>query len=204
MLARRMRLRDRPRPSGLVRAGRLAAALALALSLSACGGGRPAEDAGARPATPYVGRPAELFDDTIEPAAVGLDFDKGYDPKEDRLLRERALEGDAVVRVRVSTVTAKTNGPEPEFQLGLRTVEKLAGRRPPSPDFTVRLGKESASHGIMKNFDSRLVGRAFVAFVRQFAENGEPTLHFHLAPDTKDVKSAVEGAFTAGPAPAQK
>ena len=115
------------------------------------------------------------------------------------MLRERAQVGDAVLRVRVSTVTAKTNGPDAQFQLGLHTVEKLAGKYPPPVNFTVQIDKTSESHGIMKNFESRLVGYSFVAFVREFAHpNGERELHFHLAPDTKEVKAAVGDAMVMG------
>jgi len=158
-------------------------------------GGKDASDP-SRVLSPYSGRQADLFDDAIEPAAVGLDFDKGYAPRLDKALRERAQTGDAVVRVRVSTVTAKKDGPEATYQLGLHTVEKLAGKNPPPPDFTVQINKASESHGIMKNFESRLVGYAFVAFVREFAHpNGDREIHFHLAPDTKEVKMAVGDAM---------
>jgi hypothetical protein len=51
----------------------------------------------------------------------------------------------------------------------------------------------------MKNFESRLVGYAFVAFVREFATPaGDRELHFHLAPDTKEVKAAVSDALALG------
>lgn len=148
---------------------------------------------------PYSGRQADLFDDTIEPAAVGLDFDKGYAARVDKALRERAQLGDAVLRVRVSTVTTKKDGPYATYQLGLHTIEKLAGDAPPTPDFTVQINKTSDSHGIMKSFESRLVGYAFVAFVRAFTTaSGDRELHFHLAPDTKDVKTAVGEAVILG------
>ncbi|MBX3264130.1 MAG: cobalamin ABC transporter substrate-binding protein [Labilithrix sp.] len=187
----------RARPFGLVgttiAAGLLAAGAALG-----CGGAQGANDPN-RPVVPYSGRQADLFDDTIEPAAVGLDFEKGYAPRLDKALRERAQVGDAVLRVRVSTVTAKTDGPDAIYQLGLHTVEKLAGEHPPPVDFTVQIDKSSESHGIMKNFESRMVGYAFVAFVREFAHpSGDRELHFHLAPDTKDVKAAVGDAMLLG------
>jgi hypothetical protein len=163
----------------------------------ACGGG---SDAAKRPVEPYAGRPADLFDDTIEPAAVGLDFDKGYAPKVDRKLRERAQVGDAILRVRVATVTTKKEGPEATYQLGLHTVEKLAGKYAPPADFTVQINRKSESHGIMKNFESRLVGYAFVAFVREFSvPAGEREVHFHLAPDSKDVRAAVADALMQQP-----
>lgn len=172
----------------------LAASTLVGLAACGSGDGRDANDPN-RVLAAYAGRQADLFDDTIEPAAVGLDFDKGYTPRSDRTLRERAQTGDAVVRVRVATVTAKTDGPAVTYQLGLHTVEKLAGKVPPAADFTVQITKTSESHGIMKNFESRLVGYAFVAFVREFAHpSGDRELHFHLAPDTKDVKEAVSEA----------
>jgi hypothetical protein len=169
----------------------------LVLALAACGGA--AASAPARPIAGYSGRSAELFDDTVEPAAVGLDFDRGYSPRADPLLRERAQTGDATLRVRVSTVTAKKNGPEETYQLGLHTVESLGGKHPPPPDFTVTITKVSESFGILKNFEARLIGYAFIAFVREFAmPSGERELHFHLAPDTKEVKAAVSDAMLLG------
>jgi hypothetical protein len=188
-----VRLGRLARPFGFVRTT-VAAALGLGV-VAGCGGARDANDP-SRPVAAYSGRQADLFDDTIEPAAVGLDFDKGYAPRLDRTLRERAQVGDAVVRVRVSTVTAKSNGPEATYQLGLHTVEKLTGKHPPPVDFTVQINRSSESHGIMKNFESRLVGYAFVAFVREFAlPSGDREVHFHLAPDTKEVKAAVGDAM---------
>jgi len=168
------------------------------VGLGACGNGKDANDPG-RPLSPYSGRQADLFDDAIEPAAVGLDFDKGYAPRLDKSLRERAQIGDAVLRVRVQTVTTKKDGPEATYQLGLHTVEKLTGKNAPAPDFTVQINKASEAHGIMKNLESRLVGYSFVAFVREFAHpNGDREVHFHLAPDTKEVKLAVGDAMLLG------
>jgi hypothetical protein len=51
----------------------------------------------------------------------------------------------------------------------------------------------------MKNFESRLVGYGFVAFVREFSHsNGDREVHFHLAPDTKEVKQAAIDALALG------
>jgi len=176
----------------------LLGSITLVASLSAACGDGPAAADPSRQVSSYQGRHADLFDDSIDPAAVGLDFDKGYAPRLDRALRERAQVGDAVLRVKVSTVTAKTDGPEKSYQLGLHTVEKLAGKNPPAPDFTLQIDKHSESHGILKNFESRLVGYSFIAFVREFSHGEDRTVHFHLAPDTKEVKTAVGDAVLLG------
>ena len=161
----------------------------------------PSKGAGSatRPLPAYAGRAADLFDDAIDPASVGLDFDKGYTAKADPLLRERAQVSDAVLRVKVQTVTGKTDGPESAYQLGLHTVEKMTGDNPPPSDFTVGVNKSSESHGILKNFEGRLVGYPFIAFVREFVRpDGDREIHFHLSPDTKEVKSAVGDAVILG------
>ena len=89
------------------------------------------------PLSPYAGHVTELFDDVIEPAAVGYQgADDGDSRKGDALLRERTQTGDAVVRARVVTVTS---GPESQgdgWRIGLRTLETIAGKRPPEGDFT--------------------------------------------------------------------
>lgn len=181
---------------------RLAVLGGIACSAAACG---PINGptAPARPLPAYAGRAAELFDDTIEPAAVGMDFDKGYTPRADPTLRERAQVSDAILRVKVTTVTGKTDGSSPSYQIGLHTVEKMGGSNAPPTDFTVALNKASESHGIMKNFEGRLVGYPFIAFVREFVRaDGDHEVHFHLAPDTKEVRTAVGDAVILGEASA--
>ncbi|MBS2019881.1 MAG: cobalamin ABC transporter substrate-binding protein [Deltaproteobacteria bacterium] len=171
----------------------------LALGSAGCEASGRGATGPTRPLPAYAGRAADLFDDTIEPAAVGLDFDKGYSPKSDATLRERAQVSDAVLRVRVSTVTAKKDGPDSVYELGMHSVERLAGAHTPGDDFTVHLTKTSESHGIMKNFETRLVGTPFIAFVREFVRpDGDREIHFHLAPDTKEVKNAVGEAVILG------
>lgn len=180
--------------SGACRRSALGLVGLFAVALAACGG-QADPSAPTRPLPPYSGGSVELFDDTVEPAGVGLDFDKTYNPRSDVTLRERTQTADAVLRVRVQTVSSKTDGADAVFRLGLSTVEKLAGEHPPPSNFTVRIDKNSASYGILKNFESRLVGYPFIAFVREFIRpDGESELHFHLSQDTKDVKAAVSDA----------
>jgi hypothetical protein len=145
----------------------------------------------------YAGHHTELFDDTIEPAAVGLDLDKSFNARSDATLRERAQVGDAVVRVRLDTVTEKPEGSEKGYELRLRVLEKLAGKNPPEENtFSVYLGKESPSIGIMNHFGAQLVGKTFIGFVRLFNNKvGEREYHFHLSSDDKDVRRAVEDAM---------
>src|SRR5580704_8036503 len=105
------------------------------LATLACGASVTAAN---RPLPSYAGHATELFDDSIEPRAVGLDLEQQVpDPRTDALLRERAQLSDATLRVRITTLTEKSDGPDSLFQLGVRTVETLSGAFPPPDDFTV-------------------------------------------------------------------
>jgi len=172
---------------------------AVVLTIASCGTPGPAGPT--RPLPSYVGHAAELFDDTIEPAAVGISLDVGDDPRSDRRLRERTQVGDAVVRLRVTTITAKEdeNG-APFFILGLHTLESLAGAFPPGDTFEVTVRKTSPSAGLLKGMQEQIVGKTFVGFVRAFvAADGDQEIHFHLAPDTKlEIVAVKDAAALAG------
>jgi len=160
----------------------------------ACGG--PDANSPNRPLPPWEGHETELFDDAIDPRAVGLNLDDTRTPQSDDRVRERTQTGDAVVRARVDTVTEKRSGDSAEYWLGLRVVEKLAGEHPPPDEFVVRFDKASPSAGIVRSLDSRLGGKTFVVFVKQFkGPDNEPRFYAHLSSDSKDVIAAVKDAM---------
>src|SRR5450432_3216999 len=164
------------------------------VALASCGG--PDPNAPTRPLPAYEGHLAELFDDAIDPRAVVLNLDDTRTPQTDAAVRERTQVGDAVLRVKVQTVTSKQEGESVEYQLGLQVIEKLAGEHAPPDEFVVRLDKSAPSAGIVRSLDSRLGGKPFVCFVREFkSPNGEPRLYAHFASDSKDVVAAVKDAM---------
>ncbi|HZU82308.1 MAG TPA: hypothetical protein VE987_05305 [Polyangiaceae bacterium] len=187
-----------PAHRGLARA--LALALAAAIVQCACGGPETPARAPGRPVPAYEGHEAELFDDTLDPKAVGYELEHPSDPMTDALLRERTQVGDAVVRARVTTVTSKDEDKGLTWQIGLHTIERLAGTGPLANDFTVELGPRSPSAGIVRAWEGRLIGMRFITFVREFERPGSPgdtDLHFHLAPDRKEEAAAIRAAALA-------
>ena len=98
----------------------------------------------------YSGQPADEFDDTIEPHAVGLELETYASPKNDPALRRRAEAADLVARARVATVTGKSEAGNRSYELSFKTVERLAGKREAlvGDDFTVRIDRASPSLGI--------------------------------------------------------
>jgi hypothetical protein len=169
------------------------------LALVACGGGTPGARNPDRPLPPYTGHAAELFDDGIEPSAVGYPADPTVNPVSDTRVRERTQIGDAVVRARVTTVTSKSEERGRAWQIGLHTLERLAGSGPLETDFVLTVLPNDAAAGIVHGFEARLVGAKFVAFVREFARDKAPPgeagdLRFHLAADSADEVKAVKEA----------
>ncbi len=159
-----------------------------------CGPSKPA----ARPLSAYSGHVTALFDDSIEPSAAGVTGDRRlYQPKYDPLFRERAQTADAVVRVKVVTIVAKGEAKGTSFVIGCKTEKKLAGAHPPGETFELHVGADAPSAGILRNLDSAIVGKRFIAFVRSFVRpDADSELHFYLAPDTKDVSDSATDATT--------
>ncbi len=148
----------------------------------------------------YAGHATELFDDAIEPAAVGYELEEAPSstpPLSNNLLRKRAQVGDAVVRAHVTTVTSKDEDRGRSWQIGLHTVELVAGLSSFPTDFTVEINPSGAAVGILRAFEGRLIGKTFLVFVREFARPGaagETELHFHLAADAKPDVAAAQAA----------
>jgi hypothetical protein len=122
-------------------------------------------------------------------------MDAKVDPRTDKLLRERAQVGDAVVRLRVTTVTAKQEDTGTRYLIGLKTIDVLTGQFPPGDTFEITVGQLSPAAGILKNMQDQFVGKTFVAFLRAFVRpDGDQELHFHFAPDSPAESLAVKDA----------
>lgn len=173
----------------------LAWALLACTALMSCGG-KGASSPGQN-GPPYSGRAVSLFDDGIDPIAVGYQLDPGPAPSGDAKLRERVQTADAVLRAHVVTVTSKREDVGQSWQLGFHTVARLAGGGSLDPDFTLEVESTDPGAGMVRAFEGSLVGRSFVVAVRAFARPGAPgeiDLHFHLAADKPDVLDAVKQA----------
>ncbi len=161
----------------------------------ACGG-KGANTPG-RDYPPYTGRTVELFDDGIDPIAVGYQLEPGPPPAMDSSLRERVQTADAVLRARVVTVTSRDEDSKRSWQLGLHTLTVLAGSSPPDTDFQLEVESTDPGAGMVRAFEGRLVSATFVVALRTFARPGDPGAsdpHFHLLADKPDVLAAIKEA----------
>ena len=166
------------------------------LVVAGCGNTKPEVKAPEGAGLPrWEGHGRDLFDDNIDPAAVGLSME-GVSPRSDPFLRERSQTAAVTARVRVQTVTVDSIGEQKTYHLGVQVgFPTLTSARVPDKSFELSIKPASSAFGIAKAFDSRLRGATFIGFIGRFqAEDGEVEIHFHLAPDTADVASAVKEA----------
>jgi hypothetical protein len=147
-------------------------------------------------APPWDDHARTVFDDNIDPAAVGYTMD-APSAKGDRFLRERSQTGELVARLRVQTVTVETIGDDSTYHLGVQVGPTLAPR-PRIEDRTLELiiKPSSPAFGVAKALDQRMQGVTFVGFVHRFASSDgtELELHWHMSPDTAEVAEAVKEA----------
>lgn len=171
----------------------------LAVSFVALAACEPGQDANSADSVSglsrWEGRAIEVFNDGIDPAAVGLSMD-GVGPRSDPFLRERAQTAEVVAQVRVTTVTVDTIGDDKTYHLGVQVgVPPLATPKIQDRSFELIIRPQSPAFGIARAFDARLQGMTFVGFIRRFAgPEGDAVIHWHLSADTAEVLAAVKDA----------
>lgn len=156
----------------------------------ACGGpARSSADVSLSKLPVWEGRSAELFNDGLDPAVLGLTMEKPI-YRGDLLFRERCKSAEFVGRMKITTVTEGTNDGKKTIILGFTGVERLAGGTPPATlEASFRQG--SPSFGLIERTQAKLRGKAVVVAWRTFRQDGEAVVHAFVAPDDPEVVAAV-------------
>ncbi|HVW28501.1 MAG TPA: hypothetical protein VHC69_24220 [Polyangiaceae bacterium] len=163
---------------------------ALLLGIAGCGGGPPRAASATAGLPEYTAEEATIFDDDMSSAVFGLptEIPVGSDPR----LPDRVKGADAIVRVRVATVSEEELAGKKAFSLSL-SVEPapLKGQVEENP-LEIQLGPTSPALSRVLTAGSQFVGRRFVLFVKRYAHHGEPELHWHAEGDTPAFQQALE------------
>jgi hypothetical protein len=140
----------------------------------------------------YTPEEASLFGDILTPTVFGLPAEEA--PSQDQKLAKRMQRADAVVKVRVATVSETLLAGTRGYTLALAVeTPPIRGSAPESP-LEIQLGAGSPSLAQVQAEDSKLVGRRFVLFIRHYANHGEPELHWHGEGDTPAFQREFERA----------
>jgi hypothetical protein len=175
------------------RVARAAASLAILIGCSVD------QQAGRPVALPrFTPEDAVLFDDSFSPEVLGIGTSR---PESDPDLPGRVERSDSVLPVRVATVTSDTDGTAFGYQLALQPVPPVLVGAPTFEPITILVHPTSASYGFVKTADMTLVGSRYVLFWQRFGEGGRAVLHWHAAPDTPEMRRAIEQIRSARRAP---
>lgn len=160
--------------------------------LVGCGGSPNRPEGGVRDA--YAGGWPQIFDDRIDPGAVGMSLGDAV-PVKDPQFRPRVVEAELVARVRVQTVTREAMGPQVRFLLTLEVARPALVEPPRWAPSSVELliTPAAPAFSIVQSLDTQLRGKTFVGFFRRFDEGrAQPTVHFHLTTDSAEVARVIE------------
>lgn len=159
-------------------------------ALSACGGSPKAKSPG-WDLQRYEGELVDLFDDNIDPAAVGLSME-AQSPAADPLLRPRAQRADVVARIRVQTVTRDSVGAKTSYILGVQVgTPTLMPTKVLDQSYDLVIDKHESAFGLVQSLEQQLRGMTFIGFIKRFAGDDGPELHWHLTADTEEVAQVI-------------
>jgi hypothetical protein len=164
------------------------APLALVAALG-CAGGQPRAASAVDGLPEYTPEEASLFGDELTPSVFGLPSELPID--QDPKLGSRLRRADAVLKVRVETVSEETLAGAKGYSLAL-AVEPggVRGSSPENP-LEIQLSTGSPSLAQIQTEGAQFVGHRFVLFVKRYSRDGEPELHWHGEGDTPAFQHAV-------------
>jgi hypothetical protein len=162
----------------------------LVLALAGCGGSQPRAASATEGLPEYSPEEAAIFGDDLSPSVFGLPTEIPIE--NDSRLFDWLHDADAIVKVRVATVSQEELAGKKGFALSL-SVEPgtLKGRLDENP-LEIQLGPGSPALSQVLTAGSQFVGRRFVLFVKRYARQGEPELHWHGEGDTPAFHQAIE------------
>ncbi len=162
----------------------------LVLVLAGCGGNQPRAASATEGLPEYTPGEAAIFGDDLSPSVFGLPTEVPIE--KDGRLEDWVRDADAVVRVRVATVSQEELAGKKAFALSLSVEpEPLKGRIQENP-LEIQLGPSSPALSQVLTAGTQFVGRRFVLFVKRYARQGEPELHWHGEGDTPAFHQAFE------------
>jgi hypothetical protein len=142
----------------------------------------------------WEGRFESLFDNGIEPAAVGLSLD-GSTPEEHPLLASRVPDAEIVAILRIQTLSSDSFGLQTRHTLTMQVEgQPLTPARTTQRRFELKVIRGMPGFGIVERLGTELRGRKFIGFLRRFPGNEGPQWRWHLTAATRAVVDVIRTA----------
>jgi hypothetical protein len=172
----------------------MACALAICLGAGLACAPPPAETSADTSDLPeFTASEAALFDDAFSLGVFGAEFEETA-PSADPKLADRTAQADAVVAVRVSTVTRDSGGDLKGYVIVVTPVgQPLAGSVAPEP-VELEVTEQSPSFPFVSSADAGLVGQKLILFLKRYNDRGAAVVHWRLELDSDEVRKAIADA----------
>ncbi len=145
---------------------------------------------------PWEGRFKSLFDNGIEPAAVGLSLD-GSTPEEHPLLASRVPDAEIVAILSIQTLSSDSFGVQTRYTLTMQVDgQPLIPAHTSQRRFELQVLRGMPGFGIVERLGTELRGRKFIGFLRRFPGNEGPQWRWHLTAATRAVAEVIRTAAT--------
>lgn len=179
---------------------RAASALSLCVALltvgsAGCGPARSANEIQIDKLPEYTGAAAKLFNDSIEPSALGLSLEK-VTFKNDAHFRERVQQADVVSEVEITTVTVGKTDEKSVYFLQFEPQQGYTKLGLASDMLELRVADGEGAYPLINMIQARARGRKLIGMWKRFREGNAATLHWYFAPDNEDTVSATKEALT--------
>ena len=179
---------------------RAASALSLCVALLtagsvSCGPPRSANEIQIEKLPEYTGGSLKLFNDSIEPSALGLSLER-VSFKGDALFRERVQQADVVSEVLITTVTVGKTDEKSVYFLQFEPQQSYTKAGLANDMLELRVADGEGAYPLLNMIQSRARGRKFIGMWKRFRQGNVATLHWYFAPDNEDTVAAVKEALT--------
>jgi hypothetical protein len=143
---------------------------------------------------PYDGPDRQRFDDSIEPAVLGLALERADYRRDGRFLA-RAQTAHGVARMRIVTISFDSSREGAPYRLQLQRVGSPLKRYDPAEAIEVEVRPGSPSYSLLRQYEAKLSNRTALAMWKRFRQGDEPSTHFYLAPDNDEALAAAREAL---------
>jgi hypothetical protein len=163
-------------------------------ALTACGAPQNPQAAALAALPPYKGRDTELFNDSIEPAALGMAMDRPHF-RGNQEFRERAQAAGFVGMAKITTVTVDKVEDRSTYHLRLTRVGAPFAGSDTSTTVDIDVRPHSAAYGLIHQVQTRAQGKTVTAMWKRYREGEEAVVHYYLAPDDAETVAAAKEAI---------
>lgn len=170
------------------------ALLATGALAAGCGGPRRPSVVPLAAMQPYDGLDRQRFDDSIDPAVLGLALDRADYRRDERFLA-RAQTAHGVARMRIVTISIDSSREGAPYRLQLRRLDAPLKHYDEAEAIDVEVRPGSPSYSLLRQYEAKLSNRTALAMWKRFRQNDEPSTHFYLAPDNDDAVAAAREAL---------